>query len=87
MLAGVEGALDDLTVERRRHADVDGLDLGIGEDRVEVDGRLGADRRGHARGPLRAPAADRLDPHAVAERGVVPGVGRPHEAGADDRER
>ena len=47
-------ALDDLTMERRRHANVDGLDLGIGDDRVEVDGRLGTDGRGHARRSLRA---------------------------------
>ena len=55
VLPGREGALGDLAMERCRHADVDRLDLRVGEDRVEVDRRLGAHGRGDTRGPLGAP--------------------------------
>ena len=54
MLPRREGALGDLAMERGRHADVDRLDLRVGEDRVEVDRRLGAHGRGDTGGPLGA---------------------------------
>ena len=86
MLAGGECSLGGLAMDRRREADVDGVDLGVGEHRIEL-GNGGADGRGNARRPVWRLAHHRLHTHAVAERRIVGRVRRAHEAGADDRHR
>ena len=87
VLAGGEGRLGPLTVQRRRQADVDGVDLRVAERRQEIVGQLGADR-GRDRGGAVAPTGgDRLDAHTIAERAVVRGVRGPHEPAAEDRDR
>ena len=55
--------------------------------RVEISGHLGADDLGHACGPLGCAGRDRLDAHPLAQRLVVRGVGRAHEAAAENRDR
>ena len=61
-------------------ADVDGVDGWIADRAVEIGGHLGADDLGHPCGPLGCAGRDRLDAHPLAERLVVRGVGRAHEA-------
>ena len=74
------------TVEQRRQADVDGVDVRI---------RIAASRSpvtsaptslGHPCGPLGCLGRDRLDTHPVTERLVVGGVSRTHETAAEDRD-
>ena len=72
---------------RRRHADVDGLDLRVGKDRLEVDGRLGADDRGDACRPARGCSRRRPSPALARRARRSSGVRGAHETGADDRER
>ena len=74
VLAGGEGRLGPLAVQRRRQADVDGVDLRVPERRQEIVGQLGADRGRDRGGPVAPTGGDRLDAHPIAERAVVRGV-------------
>ena len=85
-LARGERALRVLAVQLRRQADVDGVHVRIPDCGVDISGHLGADRVGHACGPLGRLRRDRLHPHTLTERLVVRGVGRAHEAAAEDRD-
>ena len=87
VLAGGEGRLGPLAVQRRRQADVDGVDLRVPERRLEIVGQLCADRGRDRSGPVAPTRGDRLDAHPIAERAVVRGVRGGHEPAAEDRDR
>ena len=86
MLAGRERALREGPVEGGGQADVDRVDLRVGDRRVEIVREPGAHELGHPCRALRVAGGDRLDADAVAERLVVGGMSLPHEAAPENRD-
>ena len=83
VLLGREGPLGDVTMKRRRQANVDGVDLRVAEDVVELGGQRGAQRLRDLGGALARARAHPLDANAVAELCVISGVRGTHEAPAE----
>ena len=87
VLARREGALGDFAVQWRRHTDPDGVrPPGLQAPRRESPAARRPRSRQRARPARRFVRTSLSTCSAVAERGVVSGVSRPHEARADDRD-
>ena len=86
VLSGGERSLGDLAVHGRRQADVDGVDLRVGEDSVQIGREPCAYRIGYLLRPLRRSRAHRLDSRPAGCDAEPAGVRRAHEPGAEYRQ-